>query len=209
MSSLWRVGAMALALAATPAAADFWTAAAAPGLGAARPGRMATAAEGAVRLGHGAGAPRLLAAVLRAHGAAIQRAADAAGVAPPLLLALVAVESGGDARAVSPKGAQGLGQLMPATAARFGVADPFDPAQNLRGAAAYLDALLRRYGGDAVLALAAYNAGEGAVARHRGVPPFPETRAYVPRVLAHWRAATALCARRPTLPRHPCLMRRP
>ena len=208
MSSRAHVAALALLLAATPAAADFWRFAA-PGVAAARPGRMAAAAEHAARLGQGAGAGPRLAALLRVHGAAIQRAADRAGVSPPLLAALVAVESGGDARAVSPKGAQGLGQLMPATAARFGVADPFDPEQNLRGAATYLDALLRRYGDDALLALAAYNAGEGAVAAHRGTPPYAETRAYVPKVLAHWRAAARLCARRPSLPRHPCLLRRP
>lgn len=199
---------LALLLWAAPAAADFWSLTS-PLAGAARPGRMAGAAEAAARLGHGGGAAQRVAAVLARHGAAVAAAARSAGVSPPLLLALVSVESGGDARAVSARGAQGLGQLMPQTAARFGVRDAFDPAQNLRGAAAYLDALLRRYDGDAVLALAAYNAGEGAVARHGGVPPFPETRAYVPDVLAHWRAARGWCARRPSLPRHPCLLRKP
>lgn len=101
-----------------------------------------------------------------------------------LLHAVVAVESGFDARAVSPKGAMGLMQLMPNTARRFRVNDPFDPRQNLEGGATYLKWLLGRFGGDVQLALAAYNAGENAVVRagYR-IPPYDETRAYVPRVL--------------------------
>jgi soluble lytic murein transglycosylase-like protein len=114
--------------------------------------------------------------------------AQNASLPPQLLHAVIAVESGYDARAVSSKGALGLMQLMPATARRFGVADAFDPQQNLAGGAAYLKWLLDRFGGDLELTLAAYNAGEGAVARagHR-VPPFAETRAYVPRVLDRMR----------------------
>lgn len=114
----------------------------------------------------------------------IEEAARAASLPPRLLAAVVAVESNFDPRAVSPKGALGLMQLMPETAARFGVADPFDPRQNLAGGAAYLAWLLRKFDGDLTLALAAYNAGEGAVikAGYR-IPPYEETRAYVPRVL--------------------------
>jgi len=113
----------------------------------------------------------------------IERTAERHQLDPLLLAALVEVESGRNAGAVSPKGARGLGQLMPATARRFDVADVHDPAENLDGAARYLAWLIERYQGDLTLALAAYNAGEGAVDRHLGVPPYPETRAYVRKVL--------------------------
>jgi len=102
---------------------------------------------------------------------------------PDLVQAVVAVESGFRPDAVSPKGAQGLMQLMPYTARALGVKDTFDPAANLDGGTRYLRALIKRYGGDVTRALAAYNAGEGAVARHGGVPPYPETLAYVRKVL--------------------------
>lgn len=102
---------------------------------------------------------------------------------PALALAMVAVESAFRSDAVSPRGARGLMQLMPATAATLDVADPHDPAQNLAGGIAHMRRLLARYAGDVPLALAAYNAGEGAVERHRGIPPFAETQAYVQRVL--------------------------
>ena len=104
------------------------------------------------------------------------------------------VESSGNAKAVSPAGAQGLGQLMPGTARHLGVRNSFHPTQNLRGAAAYLSDLLYMFRGDLVLALAAYNAGEGAVLRYKGVPPYPETRAYVPKVLSAFLIAQELCA---------------
>ena len=115
----------------------------------------------------------------------IRRAAQRHGVDPVLLTAMAAVESGFDPRAVSHKGAQGLLQLMPQTARRFGVANSFDPDQNVDGGARYLDWLLTRFSGDEQLALAGYNAGEGAVERYRGIPPFPETERYVVRVLGH------------------------
>ncbi len=104
-------------------------------------------------------------------------------VDPELVRAVVAVESGFRADAVSPKGAQGLMQLMPATARSLGVKDTFDAADNLDGGTRHLRALIDRYGGDVKRALAAYNAGEGAVARHGGIPPYPETQAYVRKVL--------------------------
>ena len=85
---------------------------------------------------------------------------------------------------------------MPETATRFGVRDRFDPDQSIRGGVAYLDWLLTEFQDDAVLALAGYNAGENAVKRHGGVPPYAETRAYVPKVVAAWRAAMALCTTR-------------
>jgi len=102
---------------------------------------------------------------------------------PNLVLALVEVESNFNPRAQSPKNAQGLMQLIPATAARFGVRDVWDPEQNLRGGMAYLRWLLGYFKGDLRLALAGYNAGEGAVDRHGGVPPFAETQAYVARIM--------------------------
>jgi soluble lytic murein transglycosylase-like protein len=111
------------------------------------------------------------------------------GLEPELVLAVVGVESAFRPEAVSPKGAQGLLQLMPATAASLGVEDAFDPEQNLDGGVRHLGALLDLYGGDLQRALAAYNAGEGAVARHGGIPPFRETREYVRRVLEQYRKA--------------------
>jgi len=100
-----------------------------------------------------------------------------------LLASLVKAESGGNARAVSRAGAQGLMQLMPGTAAGLGVEDSFQPEQNVRGGTAYLDALLIRYKDNLALALAAYNAGPAAVDKYHGIPPYSETRAYVARVI--------------------------
>ena len=100
-----------------------------------------------------------------------------------LLASVVRAESGGQTRAVSRTGARGLMQLMPGTATQMGVADAFEPGQNVDGGAAYLDRLLVRYHDDIALALAAYNAGPGAVDRYHGVPPYRETRAYVAKVI--------------------------
>jgi len=115
-----------------------------------------------------------------------EEAARRHGLDPALVRAVVAVESGFQPEAVSPKGAKGLMQLMPATARELGVADPFDAAANLDGGSRYLRSLLARYEGDLAKALAAYNAGMGAVARHRGVPPYAETRRYVQKVLGRY-----------------------
>jgi TPR repeat protein len=104
-------------------------------------------------------------------------------VRPELVLAIIEAESNFDIVARSPKNAQGLMQLIPATAARFNVRNPYDPAQNIRGGMAYLRWLLAYFEGDVTLVAAAYNAGEGAVERYRGVPPYAETRAYVRRIL--------------------------
>jgi len=103
---------------------------------------------------------------------------------PELVLAVVAVESSGRPDARSPKNAQGLMQLMPETAADLGVTDALDPVQNLQGGMRHLRRLIDRFAGDLTLALAAYNAGEEAVARHKGVPPYPETQAYVRKLRA-------------------------
>jgi hypothetical protein len=105
---------------------------------------------------------------------------------PRLVLAVIRAESNFDPGARSPRNAQGLMQLIPETALRFNVQDAFDPAENIRGGMAYLRWLLAYYRGDVPLALAAYNAGEGAVDRFRGVPPFAETIAYVQRIRAHY-----------------------
>jgi len=124
---------------------------------------------------------------LAARGAVADAVRDLApryALDPQLVLAVIAVESNFDPRAESPKKARGLMQLMPETARRFGVSDPFDPAGNLMGGMQYLRWLLSHFRGDVRLALAGYNAGEGAVERHGGVPPFAETQAYVRRIAA-------------------------
>jgi soluble lytic murein transglycosylase-like protein len=113
------------------------------------------------------------------------------GLDPDLVAAVVSVESGFRPEAVSPKGAQGLMQLMPKTAASLGVADALDPEQNLDGGNRHLGELLTLYGGDLVRALAAYNAGQGAVQRHGGVPPYRETRTYVRKVLERYQGKKA------------------
>lgn len=113
----------------------------------------------------------------------IDSAASKSGVPRNVLHAVITRESGFRPCAVSSKGAQGLMQLMPATAVELGVADPFDPAQNVEAGARLLQQLLTRYNGNLELALSAYNAGAGAVDRAGGVPPFAETRTYVVEIL--------------------------
>ena len=192
---------------AAPAAPDGFWAAVSPALAppAGRgPARLLQALE-ALEDGGPPGPPlRSLAGIVRAHGPDILSRTVGTRVSPALALAVIAVESSGRPGAVSPAGAAGLMQLMPATAARFGVADRTRPDESIRGGVAYLDWLLARYGDDPVLALAGYNAGEGAVDRHGGVPPFPETRAYVPKVLAAWKVARALCATPPVIASDGC-----
>jgi soluble lytic murein transglycosylase-like protein len=141
------------------------------------------------------------------YGDILQREAQRRNVSVPLLIAVIAVESGGNPRAISPKGAGGLMQLMPGTARRFGVSNSLAPAQNIRGGAHYLDWLLRFFGDDAVLALAGYNAGEQAVETHLGVPPFSETRDYVAKVAGAYWVARQFCQTPPKGPREACALK--
>lgn len=113
----------------------------------------------------------------------IRRLAPRYAIDSRLALAMASVESNFNTTAVSPKSAMGVMQLIPATAERFGVLNPFDPEQNIRGGLAYLRWLKNYYRGDVVRMVAAYNAGEGAVDAHGGIPPYAETLAYVVRVL--------------------------
>jgi len=125
-----------------------------------------------------------------AYDEAIERHAAAERVRPELVRAVIQAESAFNPNARSVKGAMGLMQLMPATAAEYGVVDAYDPHENIRGGVAYLRTLLTRYNGDEELALAAYNAGPGAVEKYgNAVPPYRETRSYVGRITSSLKAA--------------------
>ncbi|TCO69186.1 lytic transglycosylase domain-containing protein [Rhodovulum euryhalinum] len=195
---------------AGPGPGWFW-ARVSPALADGGPGRLAPALAALAKppLGETVPAPRLqrLQDIAATHGAEILMATVGTRVSPALALAVIGVESGGRRAAVSPKGATGLMQLMPATATRFGVADILDPCANIRGGVAYLDWLMGEFGNDPILVLAAYNAGEGAVRNHAGVPPYAETRNYVPRVLAAWAVARGLCQTPPELISDGCVFR--
>lgn len=167
------------------------------------PGRL----EGALNkvskppVGEAVPTPRLttLQSIVQGHGIDILRSSIGTQVSPALILAVIAVESGGKSDAVSGAGAQGLMQLMPGTAARFGVEDSFVGADNIAGGVKFLDFLMGKFGGDPILVLAGYNAGENSIAEHAGVPPYAETRSYVPKVLAAFQVARALCMTPPQL----------
>ena len=116
----------------------------------------------------------------------IKKVSRSSGLDPVLLAALVLVESGGNPRAISQKGAMGLTQLMPMTAKALEV-NPMDPEENLKGGAQYLKGLLEEFDGDLILALAAYNAGPSAVKKNGKIPPYRETRQYVRKVLLTWK----------------------
>jgi soluble lytic murein transglycosylase-like protein len=140
-------------------------------------------------------------------GTEILKATVGTEVSPALVLAVMATESAGRVDAESHAGAQGLMQLIPATAERFDVADAMDGAANIRGGVAYLDWLMKHFDRDPIMVIAAYNAGEGAVKANRGVPPYAETRDYVPKVLAAWQVAQGLCITPPVVVSDPCVFR--
>ncbi|MFY0679285.1 MAG: lytic transglycosylase domain-containing protein [Thalassovita sp.] len=167
------------------------------------PGRLelALTALSKAPAGQAVPSPRLdeLLPIVRQRAAEMLLNTIDSGVSPALVLAVISVESGGKADAVSGAGAEGLMQLIPATAERFGVSDSLDADDNIKGGVAYLSWLLSEFNGDPVLALAAYNAGENAVRTHEGVPPYDETRNYVPKVLAAYAVAKNLCLTPPVL----------
>jgi hypothetical protein len=133
-----------------------------------------------VRVVEGAHTARANAAV----SSAVDRIAAEQALPPELIRSVIKAESNYNPFAISPKGALGIMQLIPETARRFGVSNAFNAEENIQGGAKYLKYLLDLYHGDYPLALAAYNAGEGAVAKHGGVPPYPETRSYISQVLS-------------------------
>jgi hypothetical protein len=120
----------------------------------------------------------------------VNQIAPAYSIDPALVMAVIQAESAFNPGALSPKHAQGLMQLIPATAKRFGVKDAWNPLENIKGGVAYLSWLLRHFSGNVERTLAAYNAGENAVDRHQGVPPYQETQAYVKKIRAHYPKTT-------------------
>ncbi|WP_420586444.1 lytic transglycosylase domain-containing protein [Ruegeria sp.] len=178
-----------------------------PALAEARSGRLNDALRAVASIN--VTSPRLqtLQNIANQQGIEILRSTVGTNVSPALVLAVISVESAGRADAVSSAGAQGLMQLMPATARRFGVQDSFHPAQNISGGVKYLNWLMEEFGNDPILVLAGYNAGEGSVRKHGGVPPFAETRDYVPKVLAAFQIARALCSTPPELISDGCVFR--
>lgn len=182
-----------------------------PSIDAQGPGRLEPAL---VRLmnppsGQGIAGPRLqdLQGIAEQHGKDILFHTVGTRVSPALVLAVISVESAGRVDAESAVGAQGLMQLMPATAERFGVADRLSPTQNIKGGVAFLDFLMEKFDNDVILALAGYNAGENAVVRASGVPDYAETRAYVPKVLQAFQTAKGLCLTPPQLVTDGCVFR--
>lgn len=171
-----------------------------PELTSSGPGRLQEALQ-AIRAVGQVRTPRLqhLQEIAQARGISILKATVGTDVSPALVLAVIAVESAGRTDAQSGAGAQGLMQLMPDTAARFGVTDSLQPDDNISGGVKYLNWLMQEFGNDPILVLAGYNAGEGSVRTHTGVPPFAETRDYVPKVLAAFDVARGLCATPPEL----------
>lgn len=188
----------------------FWSAVS-PALDAQSPGRLEPAL---IRLsnppaGEGIAGPRLqdLQGIAERHGRDILLNTVGTRVSPALALAVISVESAGRVDAQSSAGAQGLMQLMPATAERFGVTDSLSPTDNIKGGVAFLDFLLEKFDNDVILALAGYNAGENAVVSNGGVPDYAETRAYVPKVLQAFQTAKGLCLTPPQLITDGCVFR--
>jgi len=179
-----------------------------PELAASGPGRLGKALM-VLAGGEAVAAPRLqlMQDIAQAQGISILTASIDTNVSPALILAVIAVESAGQAGAISSAGAQGLMQLMPDTATRFGVEDALAAGQNIQGGVKYLDWLMEKFEHDPILVLAGYNAGEGSVRDHQGVPPFAETRDYVPKVLAAFQVAKGLCLTPPQLISDGCVFR--
>lgn len=186
----------------------FWTGVS-PDLSASGPGRLQLALREIENAPEGKAVPtprlQTLQGIANEHGLEILRATVGTDVSPALVLALISIESAGQIEAESHAGAVGLMQLMPATAARFGVTDRIDPAENIKAGVAYLAWLMDHFDKDPILVLAGYNAGEGAVRDNNGVPPYAETRAYVPKVLAAWTIAKGLCQTPPELVTDGCV----
>lgn len=177
----------------------FWEAVS-PEIAQSGPGRLEAALQ-VLSMHGGVPAPRLqtLHTIASENTIAILTNTVGTRVSPALVLAVIAVESAGQKDAVSSAGAQGLMQLMPETAKRFGVEDVMAASDNIAGGARYLDWLMGKFDGDPVLVLAGYNAGAGSVRDNSGVPPYPETRDYVPKVLAAFQVARGLCKTPPEL----------
>ena len=186
---------------------DWFWADVSPDIADAGPGRLDIAMRALARADNAVPVPRLqqMQALAQDRGIDILKATIGTEVSPALVLAVMMVESGGKVDAVSSAGAQGLMQLMPDTAARFGVTDSLEAAQNIAGGVKYLDWLMGTFDRDPVLVLAGYNAGEGSVRTHQGVPPFSETRDYVPKVLAAFQIARGLCITPPELASDGCV----
>ena len=189
----------------TPRFAWFWQEIS-PALDAASPGRLETALE-VIAAHPDVSAPRLqqMQDIVNAYGIDILTGTLGTQVSPAWVLAVIAVESSGRADAVSGAGAQGLMQLMPETAAEHGVTDPFVAGDNIAGGVRFIDTLMTTFGGDPMLVAAAYNAGPGAVRDHAGVPPYAETRDYVPKVLAAYQVARSLCRTPPIMISDGCI----
>jgi hypothetical protein len=174
-----------------------------PDLAAAGPGRFKVAAAQLLKKppGYDMNMPSLerLRQISQSFGTDILLATIGKKISPALVLAMIGVQSLGHAEVATNKGTVGLMQITPQTAARFGVSNPFDPAENIRAGVFYLASLLEIYNGDPILALAAFNAGEGGLKASDGVPPVAETRAYVPRIIAAFQMARALCLTPPEL----------
>ncbi len=183
----------------------FWTRVS-PDLAASGPGRLFKAMDVISGTG-GIPQPRLqhMQDIARQNGVDILRSTVGTQVSPALVLAVISVESAGNAQAISSAGAQGLMQLMPATAERFGVKDATSAQQNIQGGVKYLDWLMSEFDSDPIMVLAGYNAGEGSLRKYDGVPPYPETRDYVPKVLAAFQVAKGLCLTPPELMSDGCV----
>ena len=191
----------AAAAPAAPGQYDWFWAKVSPDMASSGPGRLDVAMSTLAGATSKVNAPRLqhMQNIASGHGIDILRATVGTQVSPALVLAVIAVESSGQTDAVSGAGAQGLMQLMPDTAARFGVEDSLQAPQNIAGGVKYLNWLMEEFERDPILVLAGYNAGEGSVRKHAGVPPFAETRDYVPNVLAALQVAKGLCQTPPEL----------